>query len=219
MTFKLFTCAFCVAFFAGTTLPARAITQTSGFVETSGSNSTVDLWYFTLDFDLLTGIQVDPRAGVDPLSSENVSLILYENDGMGGVGNFIAGDGAAAPLPGNARVELALSAGDYVVALSAFDLLPEEVGSAFQRDSTVSLSFEYELTLDQAGGNDARFTCSIEGNLDGTFTQTDLTFDQSADCRLPAVEISEASSLPLFAAMGLLGAGLIGRRRRLCPSL
>ncbi|MEO0411878.1 MAG: hypothetical protein AAF221_08585 [Pseudomonadota bacterium] len=204
-----FACACGAAFLAA---PAHAITQTSGFVETSGVNSTIDLWYFTLDFDLITGVQVDPRAGVDPLTTENVSVLLYENDGVGGLGSLLAQAGAPAPLPGNARVELALTAGDYVVALSAFDLLPAEVGSPFQSDSTVPLSFEYELTLDQAGGNDARFTCSVAGNLDGSFTRADSTFDQSANCRIPAAQINEAPSLALFAAMGLIGAALIGRR-------
>lgn len=187
-------------------LPAHAITLEAGTVETSGTNSTIDLWYFTLDFDLLTGIQVDPISAGPPLSNENVSLILYQNDGLGSPGLQIAADGDA--LPGNARVQLDLTAGDYVVALSAYDLMPSEVGSPFQSDSTVPLEISYEIVLDQAGGNDSRFTCLIAGNLDGSFTQ------DGTNCTVPLVDVAEPASL------GLLGIGLMTlmARRRVSSS-
>lgn len=191
--------------------PAQAILLEAGKVETSGANSAIDLWYFTLDFDFFTRIQVDPLSVGPPLTTENSSVILYENDGAGGIGTLLASNGS--PAPSNAFVALNLLAGDYVVALSAFDLLSSEVGGAFQTDSTVALDIDYEIVLSDAGGNDSRFTCSIFGNLDGSFTRTDKTFDSSANCAVPAAQVSEAPSI------ALLGFGVIAlachRRRSL----
>lgn len=78
-------------------LPAQAITLEAGTVETSGANASIDLWYFTLDFDLRTGIQVDPISDGPPLTIETVSLILFQNDGLGGVGAQLAAADSAVP--------------------------------------------------------------------------------------------------------------------------
>jgi hypothetical protein len=93
--------------------------------------------------------------------------------------------------------------------VSSSTLSPGELGPV-QTDPDVSIAINYELTLDFAGGNESVFTCSIQGDLDGTSTKAPA----DAVCFLPASnDVSEPGSLALLLA-GIAGAAGLGARRR-----
>ncbi len=201
----------CASIFAAST-PALAINQTSGVIEVAGQNATVDLWYFTINgaVPLLTGVQADPIGG--PFTTEDMGLLLYREVG-GTFGAFLGADGAPGGVR-NARIQLNLDPGDYIAVVSSTTLSPGEFGP-FQTDPDVSIAMDYELTLDQAGGNDSSYTCSIEGNLNGTFS-VDKNLQVSptvADCQVPQSSVPAPGSLALLLS-GLVAAGFLRRRAR-----
>lgn len=188
---------------------AAAITQTSGTIETSGQNATVDAWFFTLGgvVPLNTGVNLTALGG--PITTEDLGLLVYTNVG-GTIGALIGQAGIAGDGISQARIDfLPLAPGDYIAVVSSSTLSPGEFGP-FQTDPDVSIPINYELTLDLAGGNESSFTCSIQGNLNGTATKDPAT----ALCFLPATtDVAEPGSLALLLA-GLAGAAAFGMRRR-----
>ncbi|MBL8700734.1 MAG: PEP-CTERM sorting domain-containing protein [Alphaproteobacteria bacterium] len=196
--------------------PAAAINLTAGTIEAAGTAATVDLWYFTIlgGAPLLTGVQLSPLAPSGPpgvLTTEDMGLLLYREVG-GSIGALLGTDGIAGAAPRSARIELLLDPGDYVAVVSASTLSPGEFGP-FQDDPAVTLGMDYELVLDQAGGNSSDYTCSIEGTLAGGFVVTKFAVSPPsvADCVVPS-SVPEPGSLALLLAGLAAGAGIAIRR-------
>jgi hypothetical protein len=189
--------------------PAVAVNLTSGTIETSGQNATVDAWFFTLNgaASLNTGVNLTALGG--PITTEDLGLLVYTNVG-GTIGALIGQAGIAGDGISQARLDfLPLAPGDYIAVVSSSTLSPGEFGP-FQTDPDVSIAIDYELVLDLVGGNETTYTCSIQGNLDGTSTKS----PGDAVCFLPAADrVPEPGSLALLLA-GIAGAAGLGARRR-----
>ncbi|MEM1019852.1 MAG: hypothetical protein AAGJ09_05095 [Pseudomonadota bacterium] len=187
---------------------AHAVTVEQADIQTSAGNATIDYWFINLDDAGTLSVSASPIPfNVDVITVENMSLLLFNEDGAGGIGSFIAADGA--PMGQSASITEVLAAGDYVAVISAFELTMDEVGLPFQTDSTVPIPIDYEIGLSftMTQGLET-ITCVIEGNLDGSFTQTPRNVDPPADCQIPIVSVSEAPVLSVF-GFGLLA--LLGR--------
>lgn len=196
--------AVALALLCAAPLPAHAINQTSGVIELSGTTATVDLWFFTINAGgpFETGVQLDPISVGPPLTNEDMTLRVYAVSG-GNIGALLGSDGVSGGSA-SARVEflgaLALPSGDYVAVVTASDLAAGQFGPTHNA-AIATPNINYELTLDLAGGNNSTYTCSITGNLDGTFTKSPA----GAACVIPA-----ASAVPAPASLGLLLAGIAG---------
>jgi hypothetical protein len=183
-----------------TTVEAGAVQLTAGVIEQSGTNATVDLWYFTMSAALpvATGVNLTPING--PFTFEDMGLLVFTDVG-GTLGALIGQAGVAGDATRSARVDFAaLAPGNYIAVVSASDLVPADI-APFQNDPAVSVPIQYELVIDLAGGNDATYTCSIEGNLDGTWTKSPA----SASCVVPS-----GTPVPAPGSLGLLLAGVAG---------
>jgi len=201
----------CAAILAAST-PALAINLVAGTIDVLGQDATVDLWFFTITggAPLLTGIQADPIGG--PFTTEDMGLLLYREIG-GSFGALLGADGA----PGgarNARIELNLDPGDYIAVVSSTTLSPGEFGPT-QNDPGVSILMNYELTLDQAGGNSSLYSCTIQGDLNGTFSvnKNPQVSPTAADCQLPQSSVPVPGSMALLVP-GIVAVGSLRRRKR-----
>jgi hypothetical protein len=187
--------------------PARAVVIEAGRIETSGTTATIDLIYFSLTDAGIADIGMSPRCfSCDVITTERSGIALYNADASGGIGTYIAGDPGDAATVFSSITET-LPIGDYVLAVSWFELLPGELGP-IQLDANVNLAFDYEVGFAGSAGTNATITCKASGNLDNSFT-LDVRVT-GANCQLPSA-VPEPAPLSL-AAIGLIGLGLSRRK-------
>jgi hypothetical protein len=196
-----------LGFLAGTTVgnPAHAIFLEADRIESNGSFSTVDLWFFSFNAPANATIQVNYVAG-PPIPGGDPDLIIYRDDGT--FSTVFAADTAAASDPSIAAL---FPAGAYIAVVANHPLVPGEFGS-FHADSALAAgNHEYEFNGPEPVGGQISLNCVLSGNLDGSFTDRVLAADT---CRLPPTSVFEPPTVGLV-SMGLIGlAGALRRRTR-----
>jgi hypothetical protein len=204
---------FASAFALSSVGAAQAVVIEAGVIETNGNVATVDLIYFTLSDVGDSIISMSPFCGsCGVITTERSGIALYSDDGAGGVGSLIeidSGD-AASVASGIDRLVIDgddLAVGNYVLAVSWISLDPGELG-ATQIDANVDIAFDYEVGFSGSAATNAVITCTIDGNLDGSFTVDRR--DSTSNCTPPRT-VDEPSTLALL-SLSLFG--LLGLKRR-----
>ena len=185
---------------------AQAVIVDGGTLETDGTNTTVDLFYFILSQDgsfspgLAEIIQNPP-----PVSHPAINL--YRADGPG-AGALVAA--AHATTAGSVALNASLSAGEYIMAVSEHLLAAGNFGP-LNPDAINKVGYQYEFGI--TGGEDqfVSSTCDYAGNLNGTFTLAVGLASCPATPILPTFQprpVPEPDSFVLM-IVGLFGLGAV----------
>ena len=196
---------------------AQAVIVDGGTIETDGTNTTVDLFYFILS---QTGSFSPGLAELiqNPPPVSHPAINLYRADGPG-AGTLVAA--AHAKTAGSVALNASLSAGEYIMAVSE-DLLAAGNFGPLNPDAINKVDYQYEFGI--AGGEDefVSSACDYAGNLNGTFT---LTVGLASCPATPILPTFQPSSVPepdsfVLMMVGLFGLGAIFaqcRRRERFP--
>lgn len=188
--------------------PAQAIIVDGGTIETDGTNTTVDLFYFTLS----QGGSFSPGLAEliqNPPPVSHPAIKLYSADGPG-AGMLVAA--ANATTAGSVALNASLSAGEYIMAVSEYPLAAGNFGP-LNPDAANKVGYQYEFGI--GGGEDqyVSSTCDYAGNLNGTFT---LTVGLTSCPATPILPTYQPNSVPepdsfVLMIVGLFGLGAIVR--------
>ncbi|MCA8928649.1 MAG: hypothetical protein KDC18_11310 [Alphaproteobacteria bacterium] len=192
---------------------AQAVTQTAGYLEIDDANdkATIDIQFFTVSSVEDIEFQFDIRDFLDQPMTDTLAARLWSVDGAG---NLVAAL-ASADNGGMGSFHMdrfgadRLAIGNYAFVVGTLNLAMTEF-PPFQVDAGTPAGIpfvEYEIST-TTGQHALAYTCILEGNLDGTVTQTG-----AGPCQLP-----QAAAEPgTLAAMGggLALAGLVAVRRRM----
>ena len=181
---------------------ARAVIVDGGFIETDGINTTVDLFEFNLSQSgaFSPGLAELP---VNPPPISHPAIKLYRADGPS-AGTLVAA--ADATTAGQVSLNAMLAAGNYIMAVSEFNLAAGNFGP-LNPAAVNKVGYQYEFGI--SGGQDAYVssTCDYTGNLNGTFTLKGGLASCSAQPVLPTYQ---PARVPEPDSMALLVAGLVG---------
>lgn len=189
----------CAAAAALAPRPALAVIVEGGSIETDGSNSTVDRFYFTvavggtLGLSAIELINNPPRIG-------RLAFKVYQDDGVLDASDLLLS--ADSPSTGTAvSLTNMFATGNYVAIVSQFPLAAGEFGPVHL--APVSAGYDYEFSAFLPASNDVTVTGQCSGNLNGTFTARN-------NACAAGTPVPEPSSLALLIA----GAGLLHLARR-----
>lgn len=180
---------------------AHAIFLQADSLESDGTYSTVDLWFFSL-----TGVGPNTNFiqanDITPILGSDLDMIIYVDDGT--FTNVFAIDNAAGSEPSIANFPV----GDYIAVIANNGLAVGEFGP-FHADTSLGVNtLDYEFNgPDPNNDSEIAINCVLSGNLNGGYTKRVITSDT---CRTPP-SIPEPSLTFLFLAMAVLT--LISRRR------
>ncbi len=191
--------AFCAAAIALAPRPAMAVLVMGGSIETDGSNSTVDRFYFTVSTGGTLGLSAIELIG-NPPRIGRLAFKVYRDDGVLDASDLLLS--ADSPATGIAvSLTSAFAIGNYVAVVSQFPLATGEFGPVHL--APVSANYNYEFSAFLPTSNETNFTRQCQGNLNGTFAE-------GANACPAGTPVPEPSSLALLAA----GAGLLHLARR-----
>jgi hypothetical protein len=190
---------------------AQAIIVDGGTIETDGTNTTVDLFYFTLSQagSFSPGLAELPQS---PPPISHPAIKLYSADGPA-AGMLVAA--ANATTAGSVALNASLSAGEYIMAVSESPLAAGNFGP-LNPDAANKIGYQFEFGI--GGGEDeyVSSTCDYAGNLNGTFTLTEGLASCPATPILPTYQPNSVPEPDSFVLMivGLFGLGAIFARSR-----
>ncbi|MBN9561329.1 MAG: hypothetical protein J0H14_11465 [Alphaproteobacteria bacterium] len=193
---------------------AQAVIVDGGTLQTDGTNTTVDLYYFNLSQNgsFTPGLAELP---VNPPPVSHPAIKLYRAGGPG-AGMLVAAANATAA--GHVTLNANLLAGDYIMVVSEYLLAAGNFGP-LNPDAVNKVGYQYEFGI--SGGEDQYISsaCDYTGNLNGTFTLKAGLPSCGATPLLPTYQpsVPEPDSFAVL-AIGLLGLGTIFAASRLVPS-
>jgi hypothetical protein len=180
---------------------AQAVIVDGGTLQTDGTNTTVDLFYFNLSQSgsFSPGLAELP---VNPPPVSHPAIKLYRADGPG-AGMLVAAANAA--TPGHVALNASLLAGDYIMVVSEYLLAAGSFGP-LNPDAVNKVGYQYEFGI--SGGEDqyVSSTCDYTGHLNGTFTLK----SGLASCGVTPVLPTYQPSVPEPGSFALLAIGLVG---------
>jgi hypothetical protein len=180
---------------------AQAVIVDGGTLQTDGTNTTVDLFYFNLSQSgsFSPGLAELP---VNPPPVSHPAIKLYRADGPG-AGMLVAAANAA--TPGHVALNASLLAGDYIMVVSEYLLAAGNFGP-LNPDAVNKVGYQYEFGI--SGGEDqyVSSTCDYTGHLNGTFTLK----SGLASCGATPVLPTYQPSVPEPGSFALLAIGLVG---------
>ena len=190
--------ALCIVAVVAAARPVGAVIVEGGSIETDGSNSTVDRFYFTvavggtLGLSAIELINNPPRIG-------RMAFKVYQDDGVLDASDLLLS--ADQSSTGTSAILTApLAIGSYVAIVSQFPLATGEFGPVHL--APVSAGYDYEFSAFLATANETTITGRCQGNLNGTFT----ALNNACAAGTP---VPEPSSLALLA----IGVGFAWRRK------
>lgn len=168
--------------------PAMAVIVVGGTIETDGSTSTVDRFYFTVSMGGTLGLSAIELIGNSPRIGR-MAFKVYQDDGVLDASDLVLSADQASNAT-SAITTAPFAIGDYVAIVSQFPLAIGEFGPTHL--APVSASYDYEFSAFLPTSNDTTINASCQGNLNGTFT----TFNNAC---APGTSVPEPASLALLA--------------------
>ncbi len=98
-----------------------------------------------------------------------------------------------------------LAAGNYIMAVSEYNLLPGNFGP-LNPNAVNKVGYQFEFGISAAENRYVTPTCDYSGNLNGTFT---LTSGLASCSKQPVLPAYQPASVPEPASIALLLAGLL----------
>jgi hypothetical protein len=176
---------------------AEAVIVEAGTIETNGTLTTADRFYFEVQVG--GAIEISIVDLTNPVKIARPALNIYQDDGTLDAANLLfSASAAAAGLP--ALLNTAIGAGSYVAVVSEFSL-PAGIGGPLNSGALNAVTYDYEIGFSGIAANDAQVTCIAQGNLGGGFSTTERV---SGGCA-GLVDVPAPRMLgPLALALGLL---------------
>jgi hypothetical protein len=201
--------ALLVAAIGATAAPraAEAVIVEAGTIETNGTLTTADRFYFKVQVG--GAIEISIVDLTNPVQIARPALNIYQDDGTLDAANLLfSASAAAAGLP--AVLNAAIGAGSYIALVSEF-ALAAGVGGPLNPGAANAIAYDYEIGFSGIATNDTQVTCIAHGNLGGGFTTTERVTGGCAGL----VEVPEPRALASFVlALGVLaGLGAFSARR------
>ena len=193
-----------VLFIASATNPAYAVFLEADHIDSDGSFSTIDLWFFEFSDNTNATIQANDLGG-PPVAGADPDMIIYLDDGT--FSNVLAIDTGVGTDP---AISTFFNAGAYIAVVSNHELSIGEFGPTQVDAVLASGGYDYEFNGPEPDVGTISINCVLSGNLRGGYTKRVLGQDT---CQLPPTNVSEPASFGLI-ALGLAGIGIAARRRR-----